>query len=83
MQFGLQDPCLERVEGRHPSAGAANRSLARRAGYVVKRVQDVRDGILFFDLGGGAGAPTAPGPLEPSEPVEAPQPPEAPEPPAV
>jgi hypothetical protein len=35
--------------------------------------------ILFFDLGGGAAAPTAPAPPEP---VEAPEPPDAPQPPA-
>ena len=35
--------------------------------------------ILFFDLGGGVGAPSAPAAAEP---VEAPEPPQAPEPPA-
>jgi hypothetical protein len=41
--------------------------------------------ILFFDLGGGAGAPSGPAPAEPvqaPEPTEAPEPPEAPGPPA-
>jgi hypothetical protein len=40
--------------------------------------------ILFFDLGGGAGAATAPAaaaPVEAPEPTEAPEPPEAPRPP--
>ena len=62
--------------------GDAGLVLLRAIGNIVTApVWALVASILFFDLGGGAGAPTGPTSAAVPEPLEAPEPPEAQEPP--
>src|SRR5262245_60644174 len=58
--------------------GDAGRVILGAIGNVViVPVAALVSSILFFDLGGGAGAPSAPGLVEPTRPTEAPEPADA------
>jgi hypothetical protein len=60
--------------------GDAGRVILGAIGNIlIVPVAALVSSILFFDLGGGGGAPSAPAPAGTPEPVEAPEPPEAPE----
>jgi hypothetical protein len=62
--------------------GDAGRVILGTIGNIlIVPVAALVSSILFFDLGGGAGAASAPGPVGAPEPVEPPEPPEGPEPP--